>query len=32
MKYEMVNLGERLENLLEDLRMQSGAGEETGWF
>ena len=28
----MVNLGERLQNLLENLRIQSGEGEETGWL
>ena len=32
MKDEMANLGERVENLLENLRMQSGEGEETGWL
>lgn len=30
MKYQMVNLEESLENLLENLKIQSGEGEEKG--
>ena len=32
MKYEMANLVERVENLLENLRIQSRDDEETDWL